>query len=233
MIDFKSRLREINENINNAAVKSGRNFSDISMIAVTKTVNADIINAAYEFGVKEIGENKVQELLGKLDQLNKNFIIHFIGHLQTNKVKYIMNNVRLIQSLDRLSLAGEIDSRAKKLGMVFPVLLEINIGSEESKSGLGTEDLKPFIEEISQFENICVKGLMTVAPYMEDPERVRPYFRRMKELFEASKGSGRKDFSMEYLSMGMSNDYEVAVEEGADMIRLGTALFGDRNYKLK
>ncbi|HOV69036.1 MAG TPA: YggS family pyridoxal phosphate-dependent enzyme [Clostridia bacterium] len=228
MTDIKAKLKIINEKISEAAEKSGRKREDITLIAVTKSKPPEMINEAIKCGADIIGENKVQELMAKIDYITGYSQIHFIGQLQTNKVKYIIDKVDLIQSVDRLQLATEIDKRAAALAKKIPVLVEVNTAGEETKAGIAPGEVRAFIERIAQLPNITVRGLMTVAPYSSNPDNVRPYFNKMRELFESLKGVGREDFTMQYLSMGMSNDYEAAIAEGSNMVRIGTAIFGIR-----
>ncbi len=201
------------------------------MLAVTKTVYTDRINEAIALGITDIGENKVQEIQSKYDHVNKNVKWHMIGHLQSNKVKYIIDKVEMIHSLDRMSLAKEIQSRAEEHNIFVNALVQVNIAEEDSKFGLKKEEVIPFIESIKEFDRIKIKGLMTIAPFAEDPEEVRFVFKDLKKLFEEIKGCNMTNADMKYLSMGMTNDYEIALEEGANIIRIGTGIFGKRIYK--
>ncbi|MCG4564013.1 YggS family pyridoxal phosphate-dependent enzyme [Anaerosalibacter bizertensis] len=211
-------------------MRSGRKNENIDIIAVTKTVDVDIINESINLGINNIGENKVQEIQKKYDNINDDVNWHMIGHLQSNKVKYIIDKVNLIHSLDRLSLAKEINKRAKAKDIVKDVLIQVNISEEKSKFGLKKEEVVPFIEKILEMENIRVKGLMTMAPHVENPEEIRYVFRDLRNLGYKIENRNYENIEMKYLSMGMSNDYEVAIEEGSNMVRLGTALFGKRIY---
>lgn len=222
-------MLRIQENIENALTKSGRK-DDVNLIAVTKTVNVDTINDAISLGVNNIGENKVQEIQKKYDNIYDKVNWHMIGHLQSNKVKYIIDNVDLIHSLDRISLAKEINKRAKAKEKIKDVLIQVNISEEKSKFGLKKEEVLPFIERVLEMENIKIKGLMTMAPYAEDPEKIRYVFRDLRNLGYKIEDRNYKNIEMKYFSMGMTNDYEIAIEEGANMIRVGTALFGKRTY---
>nr|WP_276536999.1 YggS family pyridoxal phosphate-dependent enzyme [Anaerosalibacter massiliensis] len=222
-------MLRIQENIENALIKSGRK-DDVNLIAVTKTVNVDTINDAISLGVNNIGENKVQEIQKKYDNIYDKVNWHMIGHLQSNKVKYIIDNVDLIHSLDRISLAKEINKRAKAKEKIKDVLIQVNISEEKSKFGLKKEEVLPFIERVLEMENINIKGLMTMAPYAEDPEKIRYVFRDLRNLGYKIEDRNYKNIEMKYFSMGMTNDYEIAIEEGANMIRVGTALFGKRTY---
>ncbi|MCR2042550.1 YggS family pyridoxal phosphate-dependent enzyme [Anaerosalibacter massiliensis] len=228
-MSIKDNLLRIQENIENALIKSGRK-DDVNLIAVTKTVNVDTINDAISLGVNNIGENKVQEIQKKYDNIYDKVNWHMIGHLQSNKVKYIIDNVDLIHSLDRISLAKEINKRAKAKEKIKDVLIQVNISEEKSKFGLKKEEVLPFIERVLEMENINIKGLMTMAPYAEDPEKIRYVFRDLRNLGYKIEDRNYKNIEMKYFSMGMTNDYEIAIEEGANMIRVGTALFGKRTY---
>lgn len=201
------------------------------MLAVTKTVDTDRINEAIALGITNIGENKVQEIQNKYDQINKGVKWHMIGHLQSNKVKYIIDKVEMIHSLDRMSLAKEIQKRAEEFNISINTLVQVNIAEEESKFGLKKEEVIPFIESIKDFNRIKIKGLMTIAPHVNNPEEVRYVFRDLKNLFEEIKELSMNNVDMKYLSMGMTNDYEVALEEGSNIIRIGTGIFGKREYK--
>ncbi|SCG83529.1 UPF0001 protein [Proteiniborus sp. DW1] len=206
-------------------------MDDITIVAVTKTVDVDRINEAISYGISDIGENKVQEIQCKYEKIVPNTKWHMIGHLQSNKVKYIIDKVHLIHSLDRVSLAKEIQKRAEEHDICVDTLVQVNIAEEDSKFGLRKEEVIPFIETIKDFNRIRVKGLMTIAPYVENPEEVRFVFRDLKNMFEDIKEFKFSNVDMKYLSMGMTNDFEVALEEGANMIRIGTGIFGKRTYK--
>ncbi len=200
------------------------------MVAVTKTLQVDKIIKALDLGVVDIGENKVQELTEKMEILGDRPRYHMIGHLQTNKVKFLVDKVHLIHSLDRISLAKEINKRAKASNRVIDTLIQVNISQEDSKFGMKEEDVIPFIEKVLIFENIRIKGLMTIAPFTEDEVVIRNSFRGLYNLSEKIKGGNYKELSMGILSMGMTNDFELAIEEGSNMIRVGTGIFGERNY---
>lgn len=225
---ISENLNRIYNCIRKAAFKSGRNPDEIKLVAVTKTVDVDKINQAIDCGITAIGENRVQELIKKYPLINKEVEWHLIGHLQTNKVKYIIDKVNLIHSVDSIKLMEEINKRAKDKGRIMDILVEVNISGEASKFGIKPEDLFKFLKEASQYSNINVKGLMTIAPYCIDPEETRPYFKEMKRLFDEASQLDIHNVKMVYLSMGMSNDFEIAIEEGANIIRIGTALFGQR-----
>ncbi|WP_072744592.1 YggS family pyridoxal phosphate-dependent enzyme [Sporanaerobacter acetigenes] len=229
-MSIRDNLLRVEENIESALIASGRNKDDITLVGVTKTVDADSINEAISYGIENIGENKVQEIMDKYDKINKNVNWHMIGHLQTNKVKYIIDKVDLIHSLDRMSLAKEINKRAKSESIIKDVLIQVNIAEEVTKFGLKKEEVIPFIESILDFKNIRVKGLMTIAPFSENPEEVRFVFRDLRNLGYEIEKKNYENLEMKYFSMGMTNDYKVAIEEGANIVRIGTAIFGKRVY---
>jgi len=230
-ISIRDNLKVIEENINEALIKSGREGDTVEIIAVTKTVDVDRIKEAIDLGLNNIGENRVQELIKKYDILGKGPDYHMIGHLQSNKVKYIIDKVKLIHSLDRISLAKELNKRAKSLNIHANALIQVNVAEEETKFGLKVEEVIPFIENIvAKFENIRIKGLMTIAPFAENPEDVRWVFRSLRQLRDKIANEKYPNVDMDILSMGMTNDYKIAIEEGANMIRIGTGLFGKRNY---
>ena len=190
-----------------------------------------MLQEIYDENIRDFGENKVQELCSKMGQLPSDIRWHMIGHLQRNKVKYIVGKVELIQSVDTYRLAEEINIQAKKQNVIVPILVEVNIAHEESKFGISAEDAILLVEEISKLENIRIKGLMTIAPYVENPEDNRLYFRKIKQLSVDITNKNIDNVFMEILSMGMTGDYMVAIEEGATMVRVGTGIFGERNYK--
>ncbi len=229
MSSIKENLEYINEKIKTAAEKSGRKREDILLLAVSKTVDVPRIKEAVELGLIDLGENKPQEINWKYYEI-ENVRWHQIGHLQTNKVKYIIDKVCLIHSVDSMRLAEEINKKAAAKGIVMDILVEINIAGEEAKHGVPLNEAEALAVEISSLENVRVKGLMTVAPFVEDPEENRKYFRQMKKLFDDIDKKSYNNIDMKYLSMGMTNDYEVAVEEGANIVRIGTGLFGARDY---
>ncbi|SHK39224.1 YggS family pyridoxal phosphate-dependent enzyme [Paramaledivibacter caminithermalis] len=230
---IENNINNVVNNIRNACLKAGRNPDEVKLIAVTKTIDVDTINCALKTGITDIGENKVQEIIVKYDKIQYKPKWHLIGHLQTNKVKYIIDKVDLIHSLDSLRLAKEINKRAKRIERVMDVLIQINIADDEDKFGIGYDELDDFIKDMSEFENIRVQGLMTIVPYVKNSEEVRPYFREMKGIFDSLKNSNYNNINMNYLSMGMTNDYTVAVEEGSNMVRIGTGIFGQRDYSKK
>ncbi|WP_071131957.1 YggS family pyridoxal phosphate-dependent enzyme [Alterileibacterium massiliense] len=226
----KDRYEIVLDNIKKACERSGRNPEDITLISVTKTHGAELINEAIDAGAKDIGENKAQELCNKYDDV-KPVRWHFIGHLQTNKVKTIIDKVVMIHSVDSDKLASEIDKRAKSSGVVMDILVEINIGMEDSKSGATEEEARDLIKKIrDEYQNLRVRGLMCVPPITDNPENSRRYFRKLKDIFESIKELSEDEY-FDTLSMGMSGDYEVAIEEGATVVRVGTAIFGAREYR--
>lgn len=227
---IKSNIDKIRENIKEAALRGGRNPDDVLLIAVTKTRTPEEINAAIDAGITDIGENKVQELLDKYDKV-KAVRWHMIGHLQTNKVKYIIDKVALIHSVDSIKLAQEINKRAEQHNKIMDVLIQINIAGEESKFGIVPEETEQRIREILEnCPNVRIRGLMSMVPFVEDPETVRGYFAEMTNLYRKCGAIEHERLDFRYLSMGMSNDYQVAIEEGANVVRLGTSIFGERNY---
>lgn len=230
--EFDLNYQGVLKRLKSAAEKSGRDISEITLLAATKTVDADTINYAIEKGITHIGENRVQELISKHGLL-KPAHSHFIGHLQTNKVKDIIDKVEMIESVDSIRLANEISKQAQKRGTIMDVLLEINIGGEESKSGFAPEDAEKAVGEVAKLDGIRVKGLMTIPPATDLPEESRKYFREMYKLFIDIRGKNIDNSSMSVLSMGMSNDFDIAVEEGANLVRVGTSLFGRRIYNNK
>lgn len=227
---LRDNIQEINKKIEAACQRAGRNKDEVTLIAVTKTIEESIINASLAYGIVAIGENKVQEVTRKYDQIEKGVEWHLIGHLQTNKVKYIIDKVDLIHSLDSLKLAREIDKRAAQHHRVMPVLIQVNIADEDSKFGIGQKELNQLLEDVSTLKNIKVVGLMNIAPFYGYPEEARRDFKIMKQLFEACKRLAYDNVEMKYLSMGMTGDFEVAVEEGANLLRVGTGIYGARDY---
>lgn len=230
--EFDLNYERVLEKLEIAAEKSGRDKKEITLLAATKTVDPDTINYAIEKGITHIGENRVQELLSK-HSLLKPAHSHFIGHLQTNKVKDIIDKVEMIESVDSLKLANEISKQALKRGITMDVLLEVNIGGEESKSGFTPEEVEKAVEEVAKLPAIRVKGLMAIPPAADLPEESRKYFRKMYKLFIDIQGKTIDNSNMSVLSMGMSNDFDIAAEEGATLVRVGTSLFGRRIYNNK
>lgn len=227
-MNIKENLAVVRENIRLAAQRAGRNPDEIRLVAVSKTYPAEDILKAYECGVREIGENRVQEMCEKKPLLPEDLKVHLIGHLQTNKVKQAVKNACLIHSVDSVKLAVEISKASVNEGIVTPVLLQVNVAEDEAKFGLAAEELETVLEQVSELPGIKLKGLMTVPAIETDPETTRGYFRKLHELFEKYK----EKYSLTELSMGMSGDYEIAVEEGATMVRVGSKIFGTRNYNV-
>ena len=231
LTDIKYNYDFINEKIAEAAMKAGKTRDDITFLSATKTVEPEYINYAISLGLSYIGENKVQELLSKYDQYNlENCSLQFIGHLQSNKVRQIVGKVDLIQSIDSMKLAKEVSKCSLKNNITSDILVEVNIGKEENKSGVMPEMLEELVEEISTLPAVNVKGLMTIPPICEKKDEIRRYFEKMNRLFLDISSKKLDNVSMDILSMGMTNDYEVAIEEGATMVRVGTGIFGARNY---
>lgn len=226
----KDNLRTVEENIAAACGRSGRARGDVTLIAVSKTKPVEMLREAYDLGCRDFGENKVQELLDKYDKMPRDIRWHMIGHLQRNKVKYIVDKVYMIHSVDSMRLAEEISKEAVKKNVTVPVLVEINVAEEESKFGASADEAVSLVDNISKLPNIVVKGLMTIAPYVEDSEENRLYFAKLKQIYVDIIHKNIDNVCMEELSMGMTGDYEVAIEEGATYIRVGTAIFGERQY---
>ncbi len=230
---IKENAVRIRKKVRDAAERSGRSLEDITLIAVTKTQGVEKIQHALQAGMLDLGENKVQELCDKYPLVDTECRWHLIGHLQTNKVKFIIDKVHMIHSLDRLDLADEIQKRAAKAGRTMDVLVQVNVAGEETKFGIAPEEARSFVKQLAVYPNLRVRGLMTVAPHVQNPEETRPVFRQLKKIFIDIRQENIDNINMDYLSMGMSNDYEIAIEEGANMVRIGTAIFGARNYPVK
>lgn len=225
-------LKKVQNNIEEAAAKADRNHKDVKLLAVSKKHSFEDVKILKQAGVKLFGESRVQELEEKNEKLLKDDMKidwHFIGHLQRNKVKYLMRmeNCQMIQSIDSLRLAKEVNKRAKKNNRKIPVLVEINISGDENKFGIAPEKAKEFLEKIVDFDFLEIEGLMTILPYLDDSEELRSYFKKMKKLFDKLSA---EVVSLKELSMGMTNDYQIAIEEGATIVRVGTAIFGEREY---
>ena len=225
---LSDNLHEVQENIRKACERSGRNPEDVTLIAVSKTKPVSDIEQIYAAGIREFGENKVQEMNDKQKVLPGDINWHMIGHLQRNKVKYIVDNVAMIHSVDSVRLAEEISKEAVKKNVAVDILVEVNVAKEESKFGLYTEDVGQFVEQISKLPGINIKGLMTSAPFVENAEDNRKYFKKLYELAVDIQSKNIDNISMRELSMGMTGDYVVAVEEGATIVRVGTGIFGSR-----
>lgn len=221
----------VKENIKKACEQAGRSQEEVTLLAVSKTKPVDMLMDVYHAGARDFGENKVQELVDKIPQLPSDIRWHLIGHLQRNKVKYIVGNVALIHSVDSYRLAEEINIQAKKKGLVVPILVEVNIADETTKFGVSKEDAMELVRQIASLDALSIKGLMTIAPYVVDPEENRAYFRKIKELSVDIDNQNIDNVSMDILSMGMTGDFEVAIEEGATMVRVGTGIFGKRDYQ--
>lgn len=228
---IQENLNTVEKRIRAACSRSGRKREEVKLIAVSKTKPVEMLQEAYRYGCRDFGENKVQELTDKYDKLPKDIRWHMIGHLQRNKVKYIVDKVYLIHSVDSLRLAEEISKEAVKKDVTVSILVEINVAKEASKFGTTAEEAVSLVEEIAKLPNILVKGLMTIAPYVENPEENRLYFAMLKQIFVDIIHKNIDNVCMKELSMGMTGDYEVAVTEGATYIRIGTGIFGEREYR--
>jgi len=226
-------LREVEAKILAACERANRKREDVTLIAVSKTKPVAMLEEVYEEGIRDFGENKVQELTEKYESMKKDIRWHMIGHLQRNKVKYIVDKVTLIHSVDSVRLAQAIEQEAAKKNVIVDILIEVNVAEEESKFGLKVEEVIAMVEEISKYPHLRIKGLMTIAPYVEDPEENRSVFASLRKLSVDINRKNIDNVSVEILSMGMTNDYEVAIEEGATIVRVGTGIFGERNYNLK
>lgn len=225
----KPQLEAVLERIRKACERCGRDPQSVHLVAVSKTVPADRVRQAVEAGVRLLGENYIQETRAKYAELSDLSVSwHFIGHLQSNKAKYAVRMFDLIHSLDSLKLARELNRQAARRDRVQPVLIQVNISREESKSGIAAEETEALVRDVSALEHLSVQGLMTMPPYFDQPERARPYFKKLFQLARRIEGLGIAGVSMKTLSMGMSGDFEAAIEEGATLVRVGTAIFGAR-----
>lgn len=229
---IQENIKLVEENIKKACEKVGRDVNEVTLIAVSKTKPYTAIEEALPTGVKDYGENKVQELCGKYEILPKDIKWHMIGHLQRNKVKYLVGKASLIHSVDSIRLAEQIEKEYAKADEIANILIEVNMAQEESKFGITSEETEQLVREIAKFPHIRIKGLMTIAPYTDNPESNRVYFRNMKKLSVDIENKNIDNVSMSVLSMGMTGDYQVAVEEGATLVRVGTGIFGERNYNI-
>lgn len=229
---LKENLKKVEANIAESCRNSGRAREDVTLIAVSKTKPVSMLQEIYDLGIREFGENKVQELVDKYDQLPSDIHWHLIGHLQRNKVKYIVDKVAMIHSVDSVRLAETIEKEAAKKDCTVDILLEVNVAGEESKFGLKPEEVLETVEAIAGFSHINVKGLMTIAPFVDDPEENRMHFQKLKQLVVDINAKNIDNINVNVLSMGMTNDYSVAIEEGATFIRVGTGIFGERNYNI-
>lgn len=227
---IKENVAEVEARIQAACERAGRRREEVTLIAVSKTKPVSDIYEVMETGIKDYGENKVQEMCDKRNVIRQPLNWHMIGHLQRNKVKYIVDKAALIHSVDSLRLAQQISQEAQKKGVESDILIEVNVAEEESKFGLSTEEVIQMVEEISKLPSVHIKGLMTVAPFTDNPEENRPYFRNLKQLAVDIAEKNIDNVTMSVLSMGMTGDYEVAIEEGATMVRVGTGIFGARIY---
>lgn len=225
----KENLAYVEEQIIKACEKAGRNRDEVTLIAVSKTKPVSLVDEVIDYGIREFGENKVQEIMDKYETVKSPVNWHMIGHLQRNKVKYIVDKVCLIHSVDSYRLAEMIDQEAAKKGVICDILIEVNIAKEDTKYGVMEEEVLPLVEQISKLSNIRIKGLMTIAPFVENSEKNRVHFRNLRNLYVDIKTKNIHNVDMKILSMGMTNDYEVAIEEGATMVRVGTGIFGQRN----
>lgn len=224
--------RAIEEKVEKACLRAGRKREDVTLIAVSKTKPVSMIHELLPLGVRDFGENKVQELTEKEELLPKDIRWHMIGHLQRNKVKYVVGKACMIHSVDSLRLAEEISKEALKKQISVPILVEVNVAGEESKFGVSVQEAPFLVEQICRLPGIEVKGLMTIAPYVEDPEENRIVFRNLRKLSVDIREKNFDNVTMDILSMGMTGDYEVAIEEGATHVRVGTGIFGERNYNI-
>lgn len=229
---IKENLEQVEKNIREACKRAGRKREEVTLIAVSKTKPNSMIEEAYETGIREFGENKVQELCSKYDTLPEDIHWHLIGHLQRNKVKQVIGKATLIHSVDSLRLAQTIEEEAAKKDIIVPILIEVNVAEEESKFGLSVAETLPLIEEISKMDHIQIEGLMTIAPFVQNADENRPIFKKLFQLSVDITSKKVDNVNMNVLSMGMTGDYQVAIEEGATLIRVGTGIFGERNYNL-
>lgn len=223
-------LKEVEKRIQEACDRAGRSRDEVTLIAVSKTKPVSMLQEIYQEGVRDFGENKVQELTDKYETMEKDIHWHMIGHLQRNKVKYIVDKVKLIHSVDSIRLAETIEQEAAKKDVIVNILIEVNVAEEESKFGLKTDEVEELVRKVAEFPHIKVKGFMTIAPFVENPEENRNVFATLRKLSVDIAKKNIDNVSIEILSMGMTNDYEVAIEEGATMVRVGTGIFGARNY---
>ena len=230
-MSIKSNIEKIKDEIASICNDCGRNPQEVNLMAVTKTVDVDAVFEAIDVGITDVGENKPQELARKYEVIGDKVNWHLIGTLQTNKVKYIIDKVTMIHSLDREALCEEIQKRAEKIDRIIDCLVQVNISKEESKHGLEEEEVIDFIKEVSSnYKNIHIKGLMTMAPFIDDEQKIRQVFKDLKDLSLEVKKLNLSNVDMDTLSMGMSHDYKIAIEEGSTIVRVGTSIFGERNY---
>ncbi len=227
-MSIAENLKRVQDEIANAAIRSGRKPDSVKLVGVTKTVDLDRINEAVSAGLQVLGENYVQEARNKVDQFGDQVSWHFIGRLQTNKAKYAVKLFDIIETVDSIKLATELNRRAQPLGRVTRVLIQLNLAAEQTKGGLDPSECLDHIRQIAELDHLQVRGLMTMPPFFNDPERARPYFRQLRELSQVIAAAGVEGVEMAELSMGMSGDFEAAIEEGATLVRVGTAIFGER-----
>ena len=225
-------LKKVEDNVDAACRKAGRSRDEVTPVAVSKTKPVEMLSTIYNQGIRDFGENKVQEMCDKMEQLPSDIRWHMIGHLQTNKVKYIVGHTTLIHSVDSLHLAKEIEKQAEKKDVTVDILVEVNIAEEESKFGIHKEETYELVRQIAALPHVHICGLMTIAPYVENPEDNRMYFRGIRQLSVDIAEQNIDNVDMDVLSMGMTGDYMVAIEEGATMVRVGTGIFGERNYNI-
>lgn len=225
-------LKKVEDNVDAACRKAGRSRDEVTLIAVSKTKPVEMLSTIYNQGIRDFGENKVQEMCDKMEQLPSDIRWHMIGHLQTNKVKYIVGHTTLIHSVDSLHLAKEIEKQAEKKDVTVDILVEVNIAEEESKFGIHKEETYELVRQIAALPHVHICGLMTIAPYVENPEDNRMYFRGIRQLSVDIAEQNIDNVNMDVLSMGMTGDYMVAIEEGATIVRVGTGIFGERNYNI-
>lgn len=229
---LKDNLALVENNIKIACEKAGRDRNEVTLIAVSKTKPIEMLQEIYDEDIRDFGENKVQEMCDKIEVMPNDIKWHMIGHLQTNKVKYIVDKVELIHSVDSLHLAKEIQKQALKKDVIVPILIEVNIAQEESKFGIHKDETIQLVKDIAALDHIKIKGLMTIAPFVDDPEDNREYFKGIKQLSVDINNENIDNVNMNVLSMGMTGDYTVAIEEGATLVRVGTGIFGERNYNI-
>lgn len=229
--NIEQNVRDVMRRVKAAAERSGRRIEDITVIGVTKTIDIPQIQQMIDSGIHQLGENKVQELCSKYDVIGRDCEWHLIGHLQTNKVKNIVDKVKLIHSVDSIELLKEIEKRAERLNRVVDVLLQVNVSGEITKSGISPGEVRSFLQQAAAFHFCRVRGLMTIAPHDNSQDSARKVFAELHKIFIDIKMENTDNISMDYLSMGMSNDFEIAIEEGSNMVRVGTAIFGQRNYE--
>ena len=225
-------LKKVEDNVDAACREAGRSRDEVTLIAVSKTKPVEMLSTIYNQGIRDFGENKVQEMCDKMEQLPSDIRWHMIGHLQTNKVKYIVGHTTLIHSVDSLHLAKEIEKQAEKKDVTVDILVEVNIAEEESKFGIHKEETYELVRQIAALPHVHICGLMTIAPYVENPEDNRMYFRGIRQLSVDIAEKNIDNVDMDVLSMGMTGDYMVAIDEGATMVRVGTGIFGERNYNI-